>query len=491
VKGRLAIFLTVVVVLVVLVALNAASYVRVERPGDWEFAPDRSTMNAGATGTRALFEYLQQSGHAVTRWGQPPAALLAGGRERPSTFVVVGRTRHEFEKEEAEQLLQWVRRGGRLVVIDREPDARLLPASGRWRVASQIFEYPGPGVGAADVEAMTGGAPLVEPSQPTALTRDVAQVTRSRFAGRLRVSKERPRAVFSGGGIGPARRPQPTPPPATAPANEEAEEDVWEEEDEASPSPPQPAPTAAPVPAFTVDAEETSPAPVEHLPDGRAGAGALLVDYAYGGGRVVVLSDPYVVANAGINRADNLLLAVNVVAGAGGLVAFDEYHQGYGTTRHELFAYFAGTPILWMFGQAAVVLLAVVWTRGRRFARPLPAPRVDRRSKLEFVASMAELQQRARAYDLAVENIYARTRRALSRYAGLAAGAPAADLAARVAARSGRDARHLAALLQECEDAIAGARLSPRRAVELARQLRELERDLGILMRSREIRQAR
>ncbi|MBC7929610.1 MAG: hypothetical protein H7Z38_03485, partial [Rubrivivax sp.] len=45
--------------------------------------------------------------------------------------------------------------------------------------------------------------------------------------------------------------------------------------------------------------------------------------------------------------------------------------------------------------------------------------------------------------------------------------------------------------LRECEDSIAGAPLTSRRAVELARALRELERDLGILMRSREIRQAR
>jgi Domain of unknown function (DUF4350) len=482
-KGRLAIFLTVVVVVVVLVALNAASYVRVERPGDSEFAPDRSTMNAGATGTRALFEYLQQSGRRVVRWGQPPEALLeeaGAGREQPSTFVVVGRTRRPFEEEETDHLLRWVSEGGRLVLVDREPDERLLPDADRWRVSSQVFEYPGPDVAASDVEAMTRGVPLIEPSQPTALTRDVAQVTRSRFAGGLRVYKTAGVGPGVNGGAGsvlsmpppPPPKPTPTPPwddPAGPPTVERESPDGEGE-------------------GFEGD-EEEPPAPVEHLPDGRGGA--LLVDYVYGSGRIYVLSDPYLIANAGINRADNLLVAVNVVAGAGGLVAFDEYHQGYGTSRHELFEYFAGTPILWMFGQAAVVVLAVVWTRGRRFARPLPAPHVDRRSKLEFVASMAELQQRARAYDLAVENIYARTRRALARYAGLPASAPAPDIAARVAARSGRDARQLEALLGECEDAIAGARLPARRAVELARHLRELERDLGILMRSRELRQAR
>lgn len=487
-KGRLTIFLTVVVVLVVLVALNAASYVPVERPGDRESNPDRSTMNAGATGTRALFEYLQESGHAAARWGHAPTALLEEGRgaagERPSTFVVVGRTRQPFAEDEAEQLLRWVGQGGRLVVIDREPDASLLPASGRWGVSSQVFEYPGPGVVAADVEAMTRDVPLVAPSQPTPLTRDVAQVTRSRFAGRLRVFK-------TGAGVGAGTGTGGGEPSRVVPAAGQADEEANEEAEEDGETTARPAPNAAAGASDGSDGPEASPAPVEHLPDGREGGGALLVDYAYGRGRVVVLADPYVVSNAGLNRADNLLLAVNVVAGAGGLVAFDEYHQGYGATRNELFAYFAGTPILWMFGQAAAVALAVAWTRGRRFARPLPAPHVDRRSKLEFVASMAELQQRARAYDLAIENIYARTRRALARYAGLPAAAPTAEIAARVAARSGKDAGRLEALLRECEDSVAGARLPARRAVELARALRELERDLGVLMRSREIRQMR
>jgi len=201
----------------------------------------------------------------------------------------------------------------------------------------------------------------------------------------------------------------------------------------------------------------------------------------------------WITEHGGINRADNLFLAFNVVTGGApsGRVAFDEFHQGYGATENSVFAYFRGTPILWMFAQGALVVLALVWTRGRRFARPLPAPRADRRSKLEFVASMAELQQRARAYDLAIENIYTRTRRALARYGGVPASATLDVLAARVAARSGRDRQELESLMRECEDAIAGTPLSARRALELARRLRELERDLGILMRSREIRQAR
>lgn len=474
-KGRLAIFLTVVFMVFVLVALNAASYVRVEQSADTEDEPDRSTFNSGGTGTRALFEYLKQTGSDAVRWRTPVSELSNEGGES-STFVVVGKLRGDFSRGDTEALLRWVERGGRLVVIDRSPDPDLLPTSGRWRVNSQVIEAPDLGVRADDAEEMTRGVELVRPLQPTALTRDVAGVSRSRFAARLRVYQvEWP----SGVGYGPARAPE-----------------VESSGDE--PPPPAPKPTASSgstvVPVETDSTEQPdSPAPVSHLDDGRPGTGSMLVDYAYGRGRVIVMSDPYVVSNAGINRADNLFLAVNLVTGgrAHARVLFDEFHQGYGGGRNETLTYFRGTPVVWLVAQGALVALALVWTRGRRFARPLPAPHVDRRSKLEFVASMAELQQRARAYDLALENVYARTRRALARYGGLPPTAPSERIAERVASRSGRDKDALRALLRECEDACAGAPLTARRALVLARRLRELERDLGLLMRSREIRQTR
>jgi len=104
---------------------------------------------------------------------------------------------------------------------------------------------------------------------------------------------------------------------------------------------------------------------------------------------------------------------------------------------------------------------------------------------------MAELQQRSRAYDLAIENIYARTRRVMARYAGLDSNAPRTLIAERVAARSTINAQELEALMHECEDAMAGEPLSARRALSLVSRLREVERALGLRMRSREQKQAR
>src|SRR3712207_6275607 len=108
-KGRLAVFLTVVVMVFVLVALNAASYVRVEQSADTEDEPDRSTFNSGATGTRAFFEYLRQTGRDAARWRMPVAELSSGreaGEAEGSTFVVVGALRREFTREEAQALLR-------------------------------------------------------------------------------------------------------------------------------------------------------------------------------------------------------------------------------------------------------------------------------------------------------------------------------------------------------------------------------------------------
>ncbi|HEX5706813.1 MAG TPA: DUF4350 domain-containing protein [Pyrinomonadaceae bacterium] len=509
-QGRLAIILTVVVVVALLVALNAASYVRVEREAEFESNPYRSTTNAGPTGTRALYDFLAQTGHEVARWTQPATALAQVGTgdavnaSHPKTFVVVGETRAAFEGREAQELLRWVRRGGRLVIIDRRPDAKLLPVSGRWRVTSHSFGGPDISVRADDERQMTAGVAAVRPAQPTPLTRGVDTVAPSRFAGRLYFhpgttgtgpGRTGPPSVGTGGAP-PPPRPTPTPTPSD-------EDDAWweEEEDDESPPPPPPAQGGGGGGPVVVGEEQAvavsslpdteSGAPVVHFNDGRAGEGALLIDYVYGLGRIVVLSDPYIVSNAGLSRADNLQLATNVVAGPGGLIAFDEYHHGLGAARNHTLTYFAGTPVLWMFAQGVIVLLAVVWTRSRRFARPLPAPHVDRRSSLEFVSSMAELQQRARAYDLAIENVYSRTRRALARYAGLQANAPASEVAARVASRSGAvEAREVEKLMNDCEDAAAGAPVTGRKALALVAHLRDLEGRLGIRMRAREIRQA-
>jgi hypothetical protein len=215
----------------------------------------------------------------------------------------------------------------------------------------------------------------------------------------------------------------------------------------------------------------------------------LLIDYPHGQGSIVVLSDPFIVANSGIGLKDNLRLTVNLLSSSNGLIAFDEFHQGRGATHNAFATYFAGTPVLAIFGQIILIILLMLWTRGRRFARPVPLPQIDRRSSLEFVASMAELQQRAQAFDLAIENVYSRTRRVLARYSGLDYNSPRSEIAARVASRSTLKAHQLEVLMRRAEEAINGGQITERQSIQLVTRLREVEASLGLRMRSREVKQ--
>lgn len=459
-RQRLGIIITILLALGVLIAINTAGYVSEEKRQDSELSPNRSTYNAGATGTRALYDLLSESDYKVMRWREPPDKLFGAGGEKVQTFVIIGRPLISIDEEEAKSLLLWVERGGRLVMIDRRPEEYLLPPAGQWTITTEFIDYPSFGVDPAIPEQMTQGVKPVHPVQPTLLTRDVETVMPSKFFSAIKFfpkSKDNKNA------------------------DSESTNTVYDE-DEA----PQPSPSANPGVNQTDSSLTASPAPVVHL---TAANSAVLLDYLHGRGRIVLLSDPFIVANGGIGLKDNLQLTLNLLSSGDGLIAFDEFHQGRGTTHNEFASYFSGTPVLAICGQIALLIMLMLWTRGRRFARPLPLPRIDRRSSLEFVSSMAELQQRAHAFDLAIENIYSRTRRVLARYAAVDYNSPRSEIAARVAARSTLEAHQLETLMRQSEEAINGEPISERQSIHLVKRLREVEASLGLRMRSRDIKQ--
>jgi hypothetical protein len=466
-RQRLGIIITIVLAIAVLIVINSAAYVSEDEKQDSELNPNRSTYNAGATGTRALYDFLSESGYKVMRWREAPEQLLGQGGAKVQTFVVIGTPRVPIEAEEAQSLLQWVRRGGRLVIIDRRPADHLLPPSGEWKITTELLDFPGFGVDPAHSEQMTEGVQPLYPALPTLLTQDVESVMPSKFYSSIKF-------VMSNEGVDKGTEQK------SNPGNSESETTP---DDEDMDQEPPPAPDGT---GITDSPPSGSPAPVVHL---MAAKTVVLLDYLHGNGRIVLLSDPFIVANGGIGLKDNLRLTLNLLSASNGLIAFDEFHQGRAVTHNAFANYFAGTPVLAICGQLVLLILLVLWTRGRRFARPLPLPHVDRRSSLEFVASMAELQQRARAFDLAIENIYSRTRRVLARYAGVAYNSPRAEIAQRIAARSTLSAHQVETLMRQSEEAINGAAITERQSIQLVKRLREAEGMLGLRMRSREVKQ--
>lgn len=468
-RQRLGIIITIVLAIGVLVAINSLAYVSEDDQPDSELNPNRSSYHAGATGTRALYDFLNESGYQVMRWRETPDRLLGDSAQTVRTFVIIGSPKIHVDEEEAKSLLLWVARGGRLVIIDRRPDDSLLPPAGDWKITTEFLDFPGFDADPANSAQMTENVKPVRPVLPTLLTRDVDSVMPSRYLSAIKFL-----AVSKSG----AGKPRPTSTPTPDDESDDLDFDKLVSPEESREQEHR---------ALTA-ANKISPAPVIHLQT--PSSSALLLDYVHGKGRIILLSDPFMVTNVGLGLKDNLQLAINLLASSDGLIAFDEFHQGRGATSNEFVSYFAGTPVLAIGGQVILLILLIVWTRGRRFARPLPLPQVDRRSSLEFVASMAELQQRAHAYDLAIENIYARTRRVLARYAGMNYNSPRAEIAARVALRSTMTAHQIETLMRQAEDAINGGQISERKTIHLVRRLRELEISLGLRMRSREVKQA-
>lgn len=462
-RQRLAIILTFVVIIGLLVLLNSVSQLKEEKVQDFELAPNRSTYHNGPTGLRALHDFLSESGYKIIRWRETPKKLMGDSGRLVTTFVVVGQTQIPFSADEGRSLQDWVAAGGRLVLIDRKLH-ELPPESLGWKISARTKDIPDLDVDPANSNQMTRDVTALQPVQPTVLTTSVQSILPSRFAARLTVvapppvetdetSDEAPpvrRTPGYGGGVGPPEDSDGPPPPVALPA-------------------------------------VSSPAPIVHVADS---SGAVLVDYAYGSGKVVILSDPYIVSNGGLKLNDNLQLAINAITARDGVIAFDEYHQGRGVTENAFAAYFAGTPVLGLAAQIGLLVLLMLWTSARRFGRPLPLVQVDRRSSLEFVASMAELQERSRAFDLAIENIYTRTRRVLARLAGLDYNSSRSEIASRVAERSSLDEHKLETLMRQCEEAINGATISARQSIDLVRRLRDVEKRLGLLTRQRDERQA-
>lgn len=476
-KRHFGIIVTVVLVLVVLIALNAAGTITLDRPPEDEYLPIRSSYNAGPTGTRALYQLLEESGYEVERWRETYKDLnLAGSNAKGASLVVVGPflLGTELEPEETNELKKWVAKGGRLLIASRDPRAQFQDNY----IHAQI---PTPAVN-KDEKNPAASPPVEEKSdllisQPTELTRDVRGLVVSKWAARLSFH------------------------PPTAESKKETSEDVDEETlpPPPPPPPPRPAPSGQPTtspstspPTSTQDVPGGVPlsfepygdlsTPVIHLGDSK---GAVLAEFEYGEGRVIFLSDPFVMANNGIARGANLNLMLNLMDALGGTqrkIFFDEYHHGYRSQGNALMNYFRGTPVPWVAAQLLLIAVLIVYTFGKRFARPLPMPQTDRHSPLEFVSSMASLQQAAQARDLALENIYPRFKTRLCRTLGLPSTAAPQTIIARLKRRVAvtESEVELLRIFSESERALRGERLDDQRLIELVASMRRIAGQLKL-----------
>ena len=487
-KQKFLIFLALIFLIVILIGLNAASYTQKEETPDSELMPNRSTYHVGATGTRAFYDLLAETGRKPVRWQEPPSALFNNSVNKPQTFVIIGPARREFEAEEVEQILRWASEGGKLVIIDREPPNDFVKTTANWIVTIQpSSNNPFIDTDPTNQKQMTEAVSAAKPAQPTIFTAKVNAVQPSRFASFVKLDNllqeaPPPANVTSSAPMISSESNNTEPPPGT---QKRRSDDLFTTPE---PTPIKPMFTPTPPVIISEQIDETAEtssltAPVVHLTNDDKN---LLVDVPFGSGKIVFLTDPYIVSNGGINLVDNVQLALNVVASGDGIIAFDEYHQGYGTNNNPLIAYFAGTPLVAIFLQFAALVGIILYTQSRRFARPLPESEPNRLSKLEYVAAMAELQQRTKAFDLAIENIYTDFHRRTARLVGVDNFTTSREnLAKLIAERAKLNFDEVNNLMFKCEDIIHGEPTNKREVLQLTSRLREIEEKLGLQRRKR------
>jgi hypothetical protein len=137
-------------------------------------------------------------------------------------------------------------------------------------------------------------------------------------------------------------------------------------------------------------------------------AGAVAVAPRATSPRLVLLANAAALSNAGLDRSDDALFALDLVGGRGSTVVFDEYDHGYGRTGTGLGA----LPLRWRVGLSLALLAVLVWlvSASRRFGpvrpagRLLPPPRIAYVDAMGTVlASMPAARRRAAADPLRAE----------------------------------------------------------------------------------------
>lgn len=508
-KQKVILILAFVFLVLILIGLNAASYSPPQSSDETEQSPNRSTFNAKTTGTQAFYTFLAETGKNVTHWQEPIESLLPYHVNKPRTFVAIGPFKREFTDAEVGVLLSWVSLGGELILIDRDPKPSLFTVSEKWKLfvaptlpvytdnkSENVAKFTQPSNYAVGVNSVQSSKYAAKISIERLMTDDVQTFYQAPAAGEETFEETETFTV-----------PSPTQTPINfgfGPENLDESQFAARPQD-AAPPPPAPKPYKRPVNdsgtgsnsgsgqgsgqgtgsgsgvvyGDAIGEQKGLEVPIVHLAasDNRE----ILVEQRFGNGKIVILTDPYIVSNTGLNQLDNLQFALNLVGTRNGQIAFDEYHHGFGSNNNRFLEYFSGTPVVPIFLQVVLLIGLLLFSQSRRFGRPVPEPEPNRLSKLEYVSAMAELQFRTKAFDLALENIYGEFRRRVSRLFGIDnASGKREDIARAIADRIDEPVEKIDRTMFKCEDIIRGERTNKRETVQLVSELREIEDKLGL-----------
>lgn len=195
-----------------------------------------------------------------------------------------------------------------------------------------------------------------------------------------------------------------------------------------------------------------------------------VVSYRVGKGEVIWWASPTPLTNGAIRDRGNLAFFLDCIGSRSQRVLWDEYFHG---AHGSLASYFVETPLPWAGLQIGIAFVAFVFTFSRRVGPARVPAGESRLSPLEFVETLGDLYQSARASPAAVGVAYQRFRLSLSRKLGVPAQVKLPELCRAAVSRFGWPEASLLDTLARSEQAMGNTKLHEKEALALVRQLHD------------------
>jgi hypothetical protein len=205
---------------------------------------------------------------------------------------------------------------------------------------------------------------------------------------------------------------------------------------------------------------------------------AVVVRYLYGEGEVIWWASSTPLTNAGLREANNLEFFLSCIGDPSHTqVLWDEYYHGFGETTSSSSEY---STWKWMLAQFALLGAAIVLTFSRRSGPIRPAPAEVRLSPLEFVETLGNLYEHARAAGVAVDVQYQRFIYRLTKRLGMVSTSPVEELERAARERWQFQDEQFGATLRACASARYHSDMAPGQALQLIRKLHSYATDLKL-----------
>jgi hypothetical protein len=235
-----------------------------------------------------------------------------------------------------------------------------------------------------------------------------------------------------------------------------------------------------------IEPKDTQEVPVPGTALFSDAAGLRVAEYLMGAGRLILLSDSSFLANQGLGRHDNSVLAVNMIAHALNYartqtLVFDEYHFAFSGEHHGariLSVLLMTTPAGWAILCLAAAGILLLIYQGRQFGPRHDLVTETRRSKLDYIQAVGASYCAAKAHGLALRLIYQGFKQKLAAHTALPPTTANHVIIAELSRQIPIDTAKSESALNYCDELLSNPKVSAGQLQKALQQLRSIEMEI-------------